>query len=80
MFRFLKPRPDKSGDLNFADVNGLPLHEGDLVESLRYDLGRCRIIRTDTGLAYESLATHQVVSWARMIDAASKNQKVKKIG
>ncbi|MBC7923941.1 MAG: hypothetical protein H7Z75_22950 [Ferruginibacter sp.] len=65
--------------LLLADVNGVPLREGDLVESLRYDLGRCRVQLADPGYAYESLATGERVGWLRMVDAATGFQKVKKI-
>ena len=47
--------------------------------SLRYDMGESRIIRTESGLAYESLATGEQVPWAKMIDAATGYQKVRKL-
>lgn len=62
-----------------ADINGVPLSEGDIVESLRYGLGKCRIIASENGFDYESLETGEVVSYARMIDAATSFQKVKKV-
>jgi hypothetical protein len=62
-----------------VDLDGKPLKEGDVVESLRYDLGQCRIIKTGEMFAYESLESGEKVSWARMIDATSKNQKVRKL-
>lgn len=74
-----KRKPGSKSDLNFADLDGIPLKEGDRVLSLRYDLGECVIINTDEGFAYESLKTKKVVSWGKMIDAASKNQKVRKL-
>jgi len=36
-----------------ADIDGNALREGDIVESLRYDLGRCRLIHNETGYYYE---------------------------
>jgi hypothetical protein len=75
---FRKKKSSES-ELNFADLEGMPLKEGDKVVSLRYDLGECRIIRTEEGLAYESLSDGRKVSWGKMIDAASKNQKVRKV-
>ena len=33
----------------FADLEGQPLKAGDHVMSLRYDMGECRIVETDTG-------------------------------
>jgi hypothetical protein len=67
------------GKLQFADLEGQPLKEGDMVMSLRYELGECRIIKTDEGFAYESLANGEKVSYVKMIDAATGYQKVKKL-
>jgi len=63
-----KRKTKTSSELNFADLDGIPIKVGDKVLSLRYDLGECRIIKTK-----------EQVSWARMIDAATKNQKVRKL-
>lgn len=63
-----------------VDLDGNPLKEGDFVEALRYDLGKCQIIKKGDSYEYESLETGESASWARMIDAASKCQKVRKIG
>lgn len=65
--------------LPFVDFDGQPLKEGDTVLSLRYDLGECRIISTEEGMAYESLASGQMVSYVKMIDAATGYQKVRKL-
>ena len=81
MFNFFKKK-DKSGkssDLKMEDLDQNPLKPGDIVDALRYDLGRSRIIETEKGLAYESLETGKVVTWHLMIDAATELQKVKKI-
>lgn len=69
----------KSGKIKiqFVDLEGRPLKEGDRVMSLRYDLGECRIINTEEGMVYESISTGNKVNYARMIDAASGYQKVK---
>ncbi len=71
----------KSGrsKMQFTDLDGQALKEGDTVMSLRYDLGECRIINTDTGMEYESISTGEKVSYARMIDAATGYQKVRKL-
>ncbi len=61
------------------DLNNHPIQEGDIVESLRYDLGRCKINRVGNGYEYESLKTGEKVSWVKMIDATTENQKVEKI-
>ena len=62
-----------------ADLNNEPLQEGDVVESLRYDLGKCRVIRTEKGLSYESLENGKEVSWHLMVDASTDLQKVRKL-
>jgi hypothetical protein len=64
----------------FYDFDGQPLKEGDMVMSLRYDLGECRIIMTENGFAYESVKTGEKVSYAKMIDAGTGYQKVRKLG
>jgi hypothetical protein len=71
----------KSGrsKLRFVDLEGQPLKEGDTVLSLRYELGECRILNTESGMVYESLASGEQVSYAKMIDAATGYQKVRKL-
>jgi hemerythrin-like domain-containing protein len=70
----------KYQQLKFCDFDGQPLKEGDHVMSLRYELGECRIIRTEIGFAYESIKTGEKVSYAKMIDAGTGYQKVRKLG
>ena len=65
--------------IQFCDFEGQPLKEGDIVMSMRYDMGESRIINTEEGLAYESLSSGQVVGYAKMIDAATGYQKVRKL-
>ena len=62
-----------------SDLHQQPLSEGDTVESLRYDLGICRVVMTNKGLAYQSVDDGRVVSWHLMVDASTDLQKVKKI-
>lgn len=62
-----------------ADLNQEPLQEGDIVQALRYDLGKCRVIYAEKGLTYESMENGKQVSWHLMVDAATDLQKVKKI-
>jgi hypothetical protein len=77
MFKFLK-KNNSEKNLNFVDMDGNPLKENDIVLSGRYDLGKCKIIKTEKGFAYQSLDSGNIVSWIKMIDASTKNQKVKK--
>ncbi|MEO1448798.1 MAG: hypothetical protein AAFV07_04680 [Bacteroidota bacterium] len=83
MFKFFKRNSSngksKAKGPEFADINGIPLQAGDLVESLRYELGRCRIHALDQGYEYESLDTGERVSYLRMVDAATSYQKVRKL-
>lgn len=62
-----------------ADLNQEPLLEGDIVQSFRYDLGKCRIVYAEKGLTYESMENGKQVSWHLMVDAATDLQKVKKL-
>ena len=78
LFSSGKRKAGKSS-LQFVDLEGQALKEGDVVMSLRYDMGESKIIKTDSGLVYESLKTGEQVPWAKMIDAATGYQKVKKL-
>jgi len=79
MFKFFNKDNEGHSHINFADLDGVPLKEGDIVVSLRYDLGRCKVIRTPQGYEYESEESGKKVHWLKMVDAATKNQKVRKI-
>ena len=73
MFGLFKKQKEKV----LLDLDGNPLNEGDIVENFRYDMGDCRLVKTEEGFAYESLADGRRVSWVRMIDASTENQKVR---
>jgi len=66
------------GQLRMVDLDGNVLNEGDMVESLRYNLGECKLLKTNNGYEYESVSSGEKVSWAKMVDAATENQKVRK--
>jgi len=72
-------KKSRKSTLKFVDFDGQPLKEGDVVMSMRYELGECRIINTENGMAYESLSGGQQVSYIKMIDAATGYQKVKRL-
>jgi len=72
-------KKSRKGKVQFVDLEGQTLKEGDTVMSLRYDLGESRVITTDEGMAYESLASGEKVSYVKMIDAATGYQKVKRL-
>ncbi|MCK5170772.1 MAG: hypothetical protein KAQ75_12915 [Bacteroidales bacterium] len=61
------------------DLNGTPLYSGDKVDCLRYEMGESILIEGENGYEYESLKTGQKVSFAKMIDAATSFQKVRKL-
>jgi hypothetical protein len=61
------------------DLNGTPLFLGDKVDCLRYEMGESILIESENGFEYESLKTKQKVSFAKMIDAATSFQKVRKL-
>ena len=81
LFSFFKKKklsgPKRAPQLTDLDNN--PLQDGDIVMSHRYDLGECRIIQAESGFEYESLASGKRVSWVKMIDASTDNQKVNKV-
>ena len=79
MFEFFKRKKKSNKIPKLLDLDNQPIADGDQVISLRYDMGKCIVRQTEKGLEYESLQTGQVVSWVRMIDASTDNQKVKKI-
>ncbi len=82
--RFLK-REEKNSrhaegpTLLMTDVNGESLVDGDYVVSLRYDLGKCQLVKIAGVWHYKSQENGQQVNWSRMIDATTGFQKVKKI-
>jgi hypothetical protein len=79
MFGFLnKLLSKKSPALSLEDINGLPLAHGDKVLSLRYDMGICTLFNTNGEWLYVSEENKSQISFIKMIDAASKRQKVLK--
>jgi hypothetical protein len=68
----------KKQSISLIDLDGNPIVDGDIVESLRYDLGECRVFKTENGFDYESLKDGNRTSWLKMIDAATERQKVRK--
>ena len=68
----------KKKELILFDLEGNPLAEGDLVLSLRYEMGECKLVKTEQGFEYQSLESDTRMSWVKMIDAATERQKVRK--
>ncbi|MCB2196548.1 MAG: hypothetical protein KQH79_11860 [Bacteroidetes bacterium] len=61
------------------DIDGNPLQVGDKVDCMRYEMGESMLLEGENGYEYESIKTKQKVSYAKMIDAATSFQKVRKI-
>ncbi|MEM9859321.1 MAG: hypothetical protein AAF843_18335 [Bacteroidota bacterium] len=78
MFGLFKKKEKKDELPQLLDLNNNPLVEGDIVEALRYELGKCKLLLVDEQYVYESISTGKQVSWLKMIDASTDNQKVKK--
>jgi hypothetical protein len=76
MFGLFKKQKDKKPKVQFVDLDGNQLNEGDVVISQRYDLGKCTIGQDEDGYFYESIETGKRISWALMVDAATERQKV----
>ena len=68
----------KKKELVLYDLEGNALEEGDIVLSLRYDMGECRLVKTENGFEYQSIEGDTNMSWLKMIDAATERQKVRK--
>ena len=68
----------KKKELVLFDLEGNVLAEGDIVVSLRYDMGECKLVKTENGFEYHSLAKDIQTTWLKMIDAATERQKVRK--
>jgi len=78
LFSNHKKKEDKKVP-QFLDLNHQPLKEGDIVESLRYGLGKCKVVSRENSYYYQSLETGKEVSWVKMVDASTDLQKVKKV-
>ena len=68
----------KKKELVLYDLEGNALEEGDIVLSLRYDMGECKLVKTENGFEYQSLEGDTKMNWLKMIDAATERQKVRK--
>ena len=68
----------KKKELILYDLEGNALEEGDIVLSLRYDMGECKLVKTEDGFEYQSIEGDTKMSWIKMIDAATERQKVRK--
>lgn len=79
MFRLFKKKPKEKQPPQLLDIEGDLIIEGDIVQSQRYDLGKCDVILEGLQFFYISQESGQKVSYVRMVDAITGNQKVKKL-
>jgi len=79
MLNLFKKKPKEPSLPQLLDINSNPIKPGDKVEALRYDLGECELIAEEDSYFYISYSTNKKVSWLKMIDATTENQKVKKL-
>jgi hypothetical protein len=61
------------------DIEGNILQVGDKVDCMRYEMGESILLENENGYEYESVKDGQKVSYAKMIDAATSFQKVRKL-
>lgn len=61
------------------DLYNEPLADGDTVKALRYDLGQCKLILEGVHYYYQSEDQTKKISYTKMVDAITRNQKVEKI-
>lgn len=76
---FKKKKPQEPVAPAIFDINGSPIEVGMKVKCLRYDLGECTVELEGREYFYVSIGSGERVSFTRMFDAATKNQKVEVI-
>ena len=78
MFNLFKKKA-KQSVVRIEDLDGNALRAGDHVLALRYDLGECTVVSAENGIEYYSVLTGTKIHYAKMIDATTGRQKVKKL-
>jgi len=79
MISLFKKKPKEKQPPELFDIDSVPILEGDTVEAFRYELGTCKVELEELQYFYISKATNQKVSYVKMVDAITGNQKVKKV-
>lgn len=79
MFEFFKKKPKEKEPPQLLDLDGNLISEGDEVISQRYDLGKCTVELEGLQFFYVSQDSGKKISYVKMIDAITGNQKVKKV-
>lgn len=80
MFGLFKKKPKEPTPPKLLDLNNNPIVEGSVVKSLRYELGECVVELEGLEYFYVSKASGKRVSYTRMVDAITENQKVLLVG
>lgn len=76
MFGLFKKKPKEKQPPKLLDLNGNPIVEGSTVKALRYELGESDVVLEGLEYFYVSRASGDRISYTRMIDAITENQKV----
>jgi len=76
MFGLFKKKPKEKPLPKLLDLNNNPIVEGATVKSLRYELGECTVELEGQEYFYVSKKSGEKVSYTRMVDAITENQKV----
>ncbi len=79
MLKFLKKKPPEPQPPELLDMDGHPIVEGDRVMAHRYELGTCEVILEGLQFFYVSTESGKKISYVKMVDAITGNQKVNKI-
>ncbi|MEM9325464.1 MAG: hypothetical protein AAGA85_07405 [Bacteroidota bacterium] len=78
MFSIFRKKKEEDAIPQLLDLHGQPIEAGDVVTSLRYDLGDCTLELEETQYFYRSITSGQRVSYVKMVDAVTGHQKVLK--
>ncbi len=76
MFGLFKKKPKEKPLPKLLDLNNNPIVEGAVVKSLRYQLGECTVELEGMEYFYVSKNNGERVSYTKMVDAITENQKV----
>ena len=75
MIKFFKKKPKEKQPPQLLDMEGHPILAGDQVISHRYELGTCDVVLEELQFFYVSQVSGQKVSYVKMVDAITGNQK-----
>ena len=80
MFGLFKKKPKEKQPPKLLDLNNNPIVAGAVVKSLRYELGECTVELEGLEYFYVSKESGQRISYTKMVDAITENQKVLLVG